>query len=312
MAFTPPRPVLDPKTLRPETRLVHSGILRSQFAENSEALFLTQGYVYDEAETAEARFSGKEPGFVYSRYANPTIAMFESRLAALEGAEACRATASGMAAVTSAMLCLVRAGDHVVAGRALFGSCRYVIEDLLPRFGVATTLVDGTDLKAWEKAIRPNTRAFFFESPTNPTLEILDIAAIAKLAQESQGPPRGRQRLRHAGAAEPAQARRRCGGLFGDQAHRRPGPRARRRHPGLAAIDPGEHPQFPAPDRPVPVAVQCLGAAEGHRDARHARRAHAGEREEGRRLSREEQEREEGALPLPRRSPASTSSPRSR
>ncbi len=186
MAFTPPRPVLDPKTLRPETRLVHAGILRSQFAENSEALFLTQGYVYDESETAEARFSGKEPGFVYSRYANPTIAMFESRLAALEGAEACRATASGMAAVTSAMLCLVRAGDHVVAGRALFGSCRYVIEDLLPRFGVATTLVDGTDLKAWEKAIRPNTRAFFLESPTNPTLEILDIAAIAKLAKKAK------------------------------------------------------------------------------------------------------------------------------
>jgi len=186
MPFVPPRPILDPKTLKPETRLVHAGILRSQFGENSEALFLTQGYVYDEAETAEARFSGKEPGFVYSRYANPTIAMFEARMAALERAEACRATASGMAAVTSAMLCLVRAGDHVVAGRALFGSCRYVIEELLPRFGVASTLVDGTDLKAWENAIRPNTRAFFLESPTNPTLEILDIPAIAKLAKKAK------------------------------------------------------------------------------------------------------------------------------
>jgi O-succinylhomoserine sulfhydrylase len=186
MKSAPPRPVLDPKTLRPETRLVHAGILRSQFGENAESLFLTQGYVYDEAETAEARFSGKEPGFVYSRYANPTIAMFEGRMAALEGAEACRATASGMAAVTSVMLCLVRAGDHVVAGRALFGSCRYVIEDLLPRFGVESTLVDGTDLEAWENAIRPNTRAFFLESPTNPTLEILDIAAIAKRAKRAK------------------------------------------------------------------------------------------------------------------------------
>ena len=186
MTSAPPRPILDPNTLKPETRLVHAGILRSQFGENAEGLFLTQGYVYDEAETAEARFSGREPGFVYSRYSNPTVAMFESRMAALEGAEACRATASGMAAVTSAMLCLVRAGDHVVAGRALFGSCRYVIEDLLPRFGVASTLVDGTDLKAWENAIRPNTRAFFLESPTNPTLEILDIAAIAKLAKKAK------------------------------------------------------------------------------------------------------------------------------
>ena len=186
MTSAPPRPILDPNTLKPETRLVHAGILRSQFGENAEGLFLTQGYVYDEAETAEARFSGKEPGFVYSRYSNPTVAMFEGRMAALEGAEACRATASGMAAVTSAMLCLVRAGDHVVAGRALFGSCRYVIEDLLPRFGVASTLVDGTDLKAWENAIRPNTRAFFLESPTNPTLEILDIPAIAKLARKAK------------------------------------------------------------------------------------------------------------------------------
>ncbi len=186
MTSAPPRPILDPNTLKPETRLVHAGILRSQFGENAEGLFLTQGYVYDEAETAEARFSGKEPGFVYSRYSNPTVAMFEARMAALEGAEACRATASGMAAVTSAMLCLVRAGDHVVAGRALFGSCRYVIEDLLPRFGVASTLVDGTDLKAWENAIRPNTRAFFLESPTNPTLEILDIPAIAKLARKAK------------------------------------------------------------------------------------------------------------------------------
>ncbi len=181
-----PRPELDPKSLRPETRLVHAGTLRSQFGETSEALFLTQGYVYDQSETAEARFAGRDAGFVYSRYANPTVAMFEQRMAALEGAEACRATASGMAAVTAALLCQLRTGDHVVSGRALFGSCRYVIEELLPRYGIAATLVDGTDLAAWKAAIRPETRAFFLESPTNPTLEILDIQAIAKLARAAK------------------------------------------------------------------------------------------------------------------------------
>ena len=183
---TIPRPVLNPKSLRPETRLVHAGTLRSQFGETSEALFLTQGYVYDQSETAEARFAGRDAGFVYSRYANPTVAMFEQRMAALEGAEACRATASGMAAVTASLLCQLRTGDHVVAGRALFGSCRYVIEELLPRYGIASTLVDGTDLAAWKAAIKPQTRAFFLESPTNPTLEILDIAAIAKLARAAK------------------------------------------------------------------------------------------------------------------------------
>jgi O-succinylhomoserine sulfhydrylase len=181
-----PRPVLDPEQLRPETRLIHSGILRSQFGENAEALYLTQGFVYDEAETAEARFSGKEPGFVYSRYANPTLAMFEKRMAAIEGAEACRATATGMAAVTSSLLCFLKAGDHIVAARALFGSCRWVIEEFLPRFGVPCTLVDGTDLKQWKAAARPETRAFFLESPTNPTLDVLDIAEIAKLAKQAK------------------------------------------------------------------------------------------------------------------------------
>ena len=148
-----PRPPLDPEELHPESRLVHSGILRSQFGENAEALYLTQGFVYDEAETAEARFSNKEPGFVYSRYGNPTLSMFENRLAALEGAEACRGTASGMAAVTASLLCFLKAGDHVVAARALFGSCRWVIEDFLPRFGVPCTLVDGTDLAQWKAAV---------------------------------------------------------------------------------------------------------------------------------------------------------------
>jgi O-succinylhomoserine sulfhydrylase len=181
-----PRPVPEPASLRPETRLIHSGILRSQFGENAEALYLTQGFVYDTAEQCAARFAGEDDGFIYSRFSNPTVAMFEARIAAVEGAEACRATATGMAAVTSSLLCFLKAGDHVVAGRALFGSCRYVIEELLPRFGVTSTLVEGTDLQAWEQAIRPETRAFFLESPTNPTLEILDIEVIAKLAKKAK------------------------------------------------------------------------------------------------------------------------------
>jgi O-succinylhomoserine sulfhydrylase len=186
MTFQPPRPILDPASLHPETRLVHAGILRSQFGENSEAIFLTQGFIYDDAETCEARFAGREEGFVYSRYANPTVAMFEGRLAALEGAEACRATASGMAAVTASLLCQLRAGDHVVAARALFGSCRWVIEEFLPRYGVACTLVNGTDLGEWKKAVRPQTKVFFLESPTNPTLDIIDIAAVAEIAKKAK------------------------------------------------------------------------------------------------------------------------------
>ena len=170
------------KTYRPETRLVHAGTLRSQFGETSEALFLTQGYVYPTAEECEARFSGKIPGYVYSRYSNPTMSMFEQRMAAFEGAEAARSTATGMAAVTTAIMGLVRAGDHVVAAKALFGSCRWVIEEWLPRFGVTSTLVNGTDLEAWKKATQKNTKAFFLESPTNPTLEVIDIAAVAEIA----------------------------------------------------------------------------------------------------------------------------------
>jgi len=180
-----PRPVLDPKGLRPETRLVHAGIMRSQFGENSEALFLTQSFVYDTAEACEARFAGDEAGFIYSRFSNPTVAMFESRMCAVEGAEAARATATGMAAVTSSLLCQVKAGDHVVSAKALFGSCRYVIEELLPRLGVTSTLIEGTDLKKWKDAVRPETKVFFLESPTNPTLEIIDIAAVAKIAKDA-------------------------------------------------------------------------------------------------------------------------------
>lgn len=167
---------------RPETRLVHGGTLRSQFGETSEALFLTQGYVYDSAEQCEARFKGQDPGFIYSRYSNPTIAMFERRMIELEGAEAARSTATGMAAVTTAILAPLRAGDHVVASKALFGSCLYVVQDLLPRYGIETTLVDGFDLDQWQRAVRPNTKSFFLESPTNPTLDVLDISAIAEIA----------------------------------------------------------------------------------------------------------------------------------
>ncbi|MCA0418569.1 MAG: aminotransferase class I/II-fold pyridoxal phosphate-dependent enzyme, partial [Proteobacteria bacterium] len=171
--------------LHPETRLVHDGIQRSQFGETSEALYLTQGHVYDNAAQAEGRFLNTDPGFQYGRLGNPTTAMLEARMASFEGAEACRATATGMAAVTAAMMAPVRAGDHVVAASALFGSCRYIIEDHLPRYGVETTLVEGTDLDAWRKAVRPNTKLFFLESPSNPTLEVLDIAAIAKVAKEA-------------------------------------------------------------------------------------------------------------------------------
>jgi O-succinylhomoserine sulfhydrylase len=146
------------------------------------ALFLTQGYVYESMEAAEARFKGEAPGFLYSRFSNPTVAMFERRMAELEGAQAARATASGMAAVTAAIMGQVKAGDHIVAARALFGSCRFVVEDLMPRFGVACTLVDGTDLDQWRAAMRPETKVLFLESPTNPQLEIIDIAAVASIA----------------------------------------------------------------------------------------------------------------------------------
>ena len=172
---------------RPATQLVHAGTLRSQFGETSEAIFLNSGYVYDSAEQAEARFKGDEEGFVYSRYANPTVAMFEARMCALEGAQAARGTASGMAAVAASLLSHLKAGDHVVSARALFGSCRYIVEDLLPRFGIESTLVDGRDLSAWERAVKPNTRAFFFETPTNPVLELVDIEAVSSIAKRAGG-----------------------------------------------------------------------------------------------------------------------------
>lgn len=174
----------DPASWAPETRLVHGGTLRSQFGETSEAIFLTQGYVYDSAEQAEARFKNEDPGYQYSRFANPTVSMLEERIRLLEGpgAEAARGTATGMAAVTAAILSCLSEGDHIVSARALFGSCRYIVEDLCPRFGIQSTLVDGRDLDAWKAVVRPNTKAFFFETPANPTLELVDIAEVSKIA----------------------------------------------------------------------------------------------------------------------------------
>lgn len=174
----------NPQAWAPETRLVHGGTLRSQFGETSEALFLTQGFVYDCAEQAEARFKNEDPGFQYSRFGNPTVAMFEERVRLLEGAEDARATATGMAAVNAALLCYLKAGDHILSARALFGACRYIVETLCPRYGIASSLIDGRDIEAWRKAVRPNTRMFFFETPSNPTLELVDIAAVSKLAKE--------------------------------------------------------------------------------------------------------------------------------
>lgn len=177
-----PRQKPDMKTLRPATQIVHGGTQRSQFGEISEALYLTQAYAYPDMETAELRMKGAAPGFVYSRYSNPTVVMFEERMALLEGAEAARAMASGMAAVTTALMAQLKAGDHVVAARAMFGACLYVIEDMLPRFGVASTLVDGADLDQWRAAMRPETKVLFLETPTNPCLEVYDIVEISTIA----------------------------------------------------------------------------------------------------------------------------------
>ncbi len=239
------------RNLHPETRLVHAGTLRSQFGETSEALFLTQGFVYGSAEQCEARFTGADPGYQYSRFSNPTVHMLETRMAAFEGAEAARATATGMAAVHNAIIGQVKAGDHVIAAKALFGSCRWVVEDFLPRFGVASTLVNGLDLDEWRSAVRANTKVFFLESPTNPTLEVLDISAIAAIARE-------------------AGARLVVDNVFATPIYQSP--------LALGAdcvvysatkhIDGQGRCLGPAaPNRTCDVAVQCLGAAQGSGDA---------------------------------------------
>ncbi len=172
----------NPQDWAPATQAIRGGLVRSPFGETAEALYLTQSYVYESAEGANARFAGDEPGFVYSRYANPTVKMFEDRLALMEGAEMCRSTASGMGAIFTALSGLVRAGDHILASRALFGSCRWLLTEYFPRFGVETSVVDGPDLTQWEKGFRPNTRAVLIESPANPLLEVVDVQAICDLA----------------------------------------------------------------------------------------------------------------------------------
>lgn len=170
---------------RSATRLIHGHVSRSQFGEMCEPLFLTQSYVFGSAEDAEARFSRCGEDYIYSRISNPTTAILEQRLAELEGAESAKSTASGMAAITTLLLGCLKSGDHVVAPKVLFGATRYLIEDMLPKFGILSTLVDGTDIDAWKRAVRSGTRMFFLESPANPTLEVYDIAAISRIAHES-------------------------------------------------------------------------------------------------------------------------------
>jgi O-succinylhomoserine sulfhydrylase len=174
-----------PGKWRNRTLAVRAGTLRTPFQETSEALFLTSGYAYEAAEEAEARFTGESIGYQYSRFGNPTVTMFEQRMAALEGAPVARATASGMAAVTASLLSSLRTGDHVVAAKAMFGSCRHVIEEILPRFGITNTLVDGGDVDQWQSAMRPQTKLLFLETPSNPTLAIVDLKAVAKIAHSA-------------------------------------------------------------------------------------------------------------------------------
>jgi O-succinylhomoserine sulfhydrylase len=176
-----------PRTLRPRTRQVRAGLNRTGFSETCEALFMTSGYVYGSAEEAEESFDGTRDRMVYSRFKNPTVATFEERLAAIEGAPQARATASGMAAVHAALMCQVKAGDRVVAPRALFGSCTWIINDLMPRFGIEVEFVDGTDLAQWQRALSKPTALVFLETPSNPTLEIIDVAAVAELTHKAGG-----------------------------------------------------------------------------------------------------------------------------
>ena len=171
------------KSWRPATRALRGGTWRSEHGETSEALFLSSGYTYDDAQTVADRFAGTAQGMTYSRLQNPTVAMLEERIALMEGAEACRAQATGMAAMTAALLCQLSAGDHIVAARAAFGSCRWLCDSLLPRFGIEVTIIDSADNAAWEAAIRPNTKVFFFETPANPTLDIVDLAYVCGLAR---------------------------------------------------------------------------------------------------------------------------------
>ena len=171
------------KHWRPATQAVRGGSWRSEQGETSEAIFLTSGYSYDDAATPAARFAGAQPGMTYSRTQNPTVQMLEERIALMDGAEACRVQASGMAAMTAAMLCQLSAGDHMVIARAAFGPTRWVTDNLLPRFGIEVSVIDGTDNDAWEAAVKANTRVFFYETPANPTMDVVDISAVSDIAR---------------------------------------------------------------------------------------------------------------------------------
>ena len=253
----------DPAKFRPATRLVHGGVNRSQHGETAEALYLTSGYVYDSAEQAEGTFAGTVEHYQYSRFANPTLTMLEDRLCLIEGAEACRTTATGMAAVNAALLAHLKAGDRVVASRALFGSCHWIVSTLLPKFGIRSEFVDGGDLDQWRAALAAPANLVLLETPSNPMLEIVDLPAVAELAHDR----RGGQRFRHAAVAAAVADGRRRGGVFLHQAYRWPGPGVGWR----GAVEPqmdqrhaaAVHPQH----RPGDVAVQCVGIVEGAGDA---------------------------------------------
>jgi len=173
------------KNYKKQTQRVRGGLLRSEHGETSEAIFMNSGYVFKSAEEAKARFAGELEGYLYSRYGNPTVTMFEERMALNEEAEACFATASGMAAVFASLMCQLQAGDHVVSATALFGSCREVIKNIITRYGIKVSFVDGKNIDSWKKAVKPNTKIFFFETPSNPCLELVDIEAVCKLAKKN-------------------------------------------------------------------------------------------------------------------------------
>ncbi len=273
-------------TVSPATILVRGGATRSPHDETCEALFMTSGFVYDDAAAAEAAFANEGSRYVYSRYRNPTVAMFEERLRLIEGAEACRATASGMAAVFAALLCRLRAGQRVVSSRALFGSCHYIVSELLPRWGIETVLVDGRDLNAWETALAGGAAAAFCESPSNPAMELVDLAEVARLTHRAGGLLDRRQRLCLATVAKAVGARRRRRRLFRDQAHRRAGAQPRRGDLGVGKIrQGGSRPVLPA-HRAVIEPVQRVAAVEGAGDARIAGRAAVPHRRRDRRFPR--------------------------
>ena len=246
---------------------VRGGLLRSGFEETAEAMYLTSGYVYETAAEAEKAFTGDIDRYVYSRYGNPTISMFEERLRLIEGAPACFATATGMAAVFTSLGALLAAGDRLVAARSLFGSCFVVCNEILPRWGVETVFVDGDDLSQWEQALSVPTQAVFFETPSNPMQSLVDIAAVCELAHAAGRKSGAGQRLCHPAAAAGLAAGRRRRRLLGHQAHRRPGPRARRRDPRRQGVHRRPGAEADAPHRPGDERVQRVDAAQGAGDA---------------------------------------------